>query len=103
MENRTIKRVIDGKLVKITLTIDEVSFLVEQKEKQNILTDYLKRLHEYYDVNSESDELIKKDLDIIYKIFKKVEDSNLSYWENIDKTIDYLKDMSSTNFNYNSI
>lgn len=103
MENRTIKRVIDGKLVEITLTFDEINFLIEQKERQDLISDFIQVLSENYSIEFDDFEIIRKDSDTIYRIFNKVEDSDLSYWQNIEKTIGYLKNVSNTYFNYKTL
>ncbi len=103
MNQTIIKRVIRGQVEEIVLTYDEINAIIECNEKRSILEDTLEILHRNYDVDSKFDEDIKKDIDIIYGTFVKVSDSDLSHWENIEKTIDYLKDYSSTSFNYSSI
>lgn len=102
-EVATIKRVIRGKVEEIVLTYDEINAIIECNEKRNILEDTLEILHRNYDVDTKFDEDIQKDIDIIYGTFIKVSDSDLSHWENIEKTIDYLKDCYNTSFNYSSI
>ena len=102
-EVATIKRVIRGKVEEIVLKYDEINSIIECNEKRNILEDTLEILHRNYDVDTKFDEDIQKDIDIIYGTFIKVSDSDLSHWENIEKTIDYLKDCYNTSFNYSSI
>lgn len=102
-EVATIKRVIRGKVEEIVLTYDEINAIIECNEKRNILEDILEILHRNYDVDTKFDEDIQKDIDIIYGTFIKVSDSDLSHWENIEKTIDYLKDCYNTVFHYSSI
>ena len=86
----------------IVVTQQEIIELYENEiEKINIFNDFAYILSNNYNVSENDD--ISKDLDIIYSMFKKVEDSDLSHWENIEKTIDYLKDIKNTNYDYNKI
>lgn len=92
----------------LPLSIDLARHEIEEHyqdeiEKENILSDFLYQLKDYYDVPEDDFENIKKDIDVIYFAFKKCEDSDLSYWQNIEKTIDYLKDLSATNYDYSKI
>ena len=72
-------------------------------EKENILSDFLYKIKDYHHVPEDDFEDIEKDIEIIYYAFKKCEDSDLSHWENIERTIDYLKDASDTNYDYSKI
>ena len=72
-------------------------------EKEDILNDFLYRLKDYHDVSENDFNDIEKDIDVIYFAFKKCEDSDLSHWQNVETTIDYLKDLSSTNYDYSKI
>lgn len=83
----------------IELTVREIVKIQEETEKENILLDVLQILHNTYHV-TEFDNCIEEDKEIIYNVFNKCEDSDLSHWENIEKTIDYLKDCSTV-FDYN--
>jgi hypothetical protein len=92
----------------LPLSIDLARHEIEEHyqdeiEKENILSDFLYQLKDYYDVPEDDFENIKKDIDVIYFAFKKCEDSDSSYWQNIEKTIDYLKDLSATNYDYSKI
>lgn len=72
-------------------------------EKENILSDFLYKLKDIHNVAENDFSDIEKDIDIIYFAFKKCEDSDLSHWQNIERTLDYLKDVSATNYNYSKI
>jgi hypothetical protein len=72
-------------------------------EKEDILSDFLYVLNNYYDVPEDDFNDIAKDIETIYWAFKKCEDSDSSYWDNIEKTIDYLKDISAVNYDYSKI
>lgn len=103
MKQTTIKRVIRGQVEEIMLTCDEINAIIEEHEKDNLLEDVLKELHENYNVDSSLDEKIEKDKDKIYEAFLKIDDNNRSYLENINGIINYLKEYSNTCFNYSSI
>ena len=83
----------------IELTSTEIKQIKEEEEKENIMNDVLQIIHNVYHV-TEFDVCIKEDKEIIYNVFNKCEDSDLSHWENIEKTIDYLKGCSTV-FDYN--
>lgn len=83
----------------IELTSIEINQIKKEEEKENIFLDVLQILHNNYHM-TEFDDCIKEDKEIIYKTFNKCEDSDLSHWENIERTIDYLKDCSTV-FDYN--
>lgn len=85
----------------IELTVREIVKIQEETEKENILLDVLQIIHNTYHV-TEFDNCIEEDKEIIYNVFNKCEDSDLSHWENIEKTIDYLKDCSTV-FDYNTL
>lgn len=85
----------------IELTVREIVKIQEETEKENILLDVLQIIHNNYHV-TEFDDCIEEDEEIIYNVFNKCEDSDLSHWENIEKTIDYLKDCSTV-FDYNTL
>lgn len=92
----------------LPLSIDLARHEIEEHyeneiEKENILSDFLYKLKDYHDVSEDDFNDIEKDIEIIYWAFKKCEDSDSSYWENIEKTIDYLKDLSVTNYDYSKI
>lgn len=72
-------------------------------EKEDILSDFLFVLNDYHDVPEDDFNDIAKDIETIYWAFKKCEDSDSSYWDNIEKTIDYLKDVSAVNYDYSKI
>lgn len=72
-------------------------------EKEYILSDFISVLNDYYDVPEDDFNDIAKDIETIYWAFKKCEDSDSSYWDNIKKTIDYLKDVSAVNYDYSKI
>lgn len=83
----------------IELTSIEINQIKKEEEKENIFLDVLQILHNNYHV-TEFDDCIEEDKEIIYKTFNKCEDSDLSHWENIERTIDYLKGCSTV-FDYN--
>lgn len=88
----------------INLTKHEIEEHYENEiKKENILSDFLYRLKEYHDILEDDFYNVQKDIEPIYWAFKKCEDSDLSHWENIEKTIDYLKDMKNTNYDYSKI
>jgi hypothetical protein len=72
-------------------------------EKECILSDFLSVLNDYHDVPEDDFNDIAKDIETIYWAFKKCEDSDLSYLDNIEKTINYLKDISAVNYDYSKI
>lgn len=92
----------------LPLSIDLARHEIEEHyedeiEKENILNDFLYKLKCYHNVSEDDFEDIEKDIDVIYFAFKKCEDSDSSYWENIERTINYLKDVSATNYDYSKI
>lgn len=92
----------------IPLHIDLAKHEIEEHyeneiEKENILSDFLYQLKDYYDVPEDDFEDIEKDIGTIYYTFKKCGDSDLSHWQNIEKTIDYLKNMKNTHYDYSKI
>ena len=92
----------------IELDIDLARHEIEQHyeneiEKENILNDFLYKLKDYHNVSEDDFNDIEQDIDIIFLAFKKCEDSDLSHWQNIERTIDYLKDISATNYDYSKI
>lgn len=72
-------------------------------EKVNILNDFLYILKEHHGVSEDDFNNIEEDIDIIYLVFKKCEDSDLSHWENIERAIEYLKDIKNTHYDYSKI
>ena len=92
----------------IPLDIDLARHEIQQHyeneiEKEDILSDFLYKLKDYHDVSEDDFDDIEKDIGTIYWAFKKCADSDLSHWENIEKTIDYLKDMKNTHYDYSKI
>jgi len=92
----------------VPLSIDLARHEIEEHyqneiEKEDILNDFLYKLKDYHDVSEDDFDDIEKDIGTIYWAFKKCADSDLSHWENIEKTIDYLKDMKNTNYDYSKI
>lgn len=99
----------DGYKTQISpLSIDLARHEIEEHyeneiEKECILSDFLSVLKDYHDVPEDDFNDIAKDIETIYWAFKKCEDSDLSYWDNIEKTINYLKDISAVNYDYSKI
>lgn len=92
----------------VPLSIDLARHEIEEHyeneiEKENILSDFLYKLKDYHDVSEDDFNDIEKDIGTIYWAFKKCADSDLSHWQNIEKTIDYLKDMKNTHYDYSKI
>lgn len=92
----------------LPLSIDLARHEIEEHyeneiEKENILSDFLYKLKDYHNVSEDDFNDIEKDIGTIYWAFKKCADSDLSHWQNIEKTIDYLKDMKNTHYDYSKI
>lgn len=92
----------------VPLSIDLAKHEIEEHyqneiEKEDILSDFLYKIKDYHNVPEDDFHDIQKDIGTIYWAFKKCEDSDLSHWENIEKTIDYLKDMKNTHYDYSKI
>lgn len=87
----------------IDLLRHEVREHYDKFEKEDILNDFLYKLKEDYDVPEDDFENIEEDIDVIYFAFKKCEDSDLSHWQNIKKALNYLKSVSTTNYDYSKI
>lgn len=89
----------------LILTDSEIRNLYQEKvEKYDILDDVLYILKTDNDVDLENvREDIKQDIDVIFFSYNKVYDTELSYWDNIRKTIQHLRDVAVTHFNYNNL
>lgn len=103
MRNLEIKRIINGKEIKILLTNEEMKEIIEESEKENIFEDFLKVLDNDYDIDIHNNPELEDDINKIYQTFNHVYDSDKSWWENIDKTIEKLKEYDNTAFNYNKL
>lgn len=107
-ENEQLVAIEDGYKTKIVpLDIDLACHEIqehyeEEIEKEDILNDFLYILSDRYNVTEDDFDIIERDINIVFTIFKKVYDSELSHWENIEKTIDYLRDCDTT-YNYSQI
>ena len=92
----------------LPLSIDLARHEIEEHyqdeiEKEDILNDFLYRLKDYHNVNHSDFADIEKDMGTIYWAFQKCVDSDSSHWENIEKTIDYLKSIKNTHYDYSKI
>lgn len=92
----------------VPLSIDLARHEIEEHyeneiEKENILSDFLYKIKDHHHVPEDDFKNIEKDIETIYWAFKKCEDSDLSHWQNIERTIDYLKDMKNTHYDYSKI
>lgn len=72
-------------------------------EKENILSDFLYILKDHHNVSENDFDDIEKDIEIIYWAFNKCQSAEFSHWENIEITINYLKDMKNTHYDYSKI
>lgn len=90
---------------KIQLSDSEIRNLYQEKvEKYDIFEDVLYILENENGFNSQDiAEDLKQDIDVIFWSYNKVYDSELSYWDNIRNTIQHLKDVAATRFNYNNM
>lgn len=90
--------------LKIDLAMHEIQEHYDSEiAKYDILNDLLYILKENHNVPEEDFSDIEEDINIIYSIFLKKSNSEFSHWENIESTIDYLKDVKNTKYNYSKI
>ena len=99
----TIEREVNGENKTFTLTREEINKIIEEHEKENIFEDFCTVLRDDYDIDVRWHQELKNDIDLIYKTFEHVCDSDLSHWENINKTIDHLKNCTDTAFDYSKL
>ena len=103
MKNIEIKRIINGEEITIVLTREEINEIIQESEKEDIFEDFCTILDQDYGIDVRWNQEIKNDIDKIYRVFNHVYDSDLSHWDNINKTIDYLKDYTDTTFDYSKL
>ena len=99
----TITREINGELKTFKLTREEINKIIEEHEKENIFEDFCTVLRDDYNIDVRWHQELKDDMNLIYITFYHVYDSELSYWENITKTINHLKDCTDTAFDYSKL
>ena len=103
MRNIEIKREINGELKTFILTPEEIRLVIKESEKEDIFEDFCTILEQNYDIDVKWHQEITDDIDIIYDTFNHVEDSDLSHWQNIDRTVDYLMDSDRTSYDYSKL
>ena len=103
MKNIEIKRIINGEEITIVLTREEINEIIQESEKEDIFENFCTILDQDYGIDVRWNQEIKNDIDKIYRVFNHVYDSDLSHWDNINKTIDYLKDCTDTTFDYSKL
>ena len=103
MKNIEIKRVVNGEEITIVLTREEINEIIQESEKEDIFEDFCTILNQNYGIDVRWHQELKNDIELIYKTFEHVCDSELSHWENIYKTINYLKDYTNTAFDYSKL
>ena len=103
MKKYQIQRNVNGKLKTFILTPEEIRLIIKESEKEDIFEDFYTILEQDYDIDVQWHQEITDDIDIIYDTFNHVEDSDLSYWQNIDRTIDYLMDSDRTSYDYSKL
>ena len=87
MKNIEIKRIVNGEEITIVLTREEINEIIQESEKEDIFEDFCTILNQKYGIDVRWHQEIKDDIDKIYRGFEHVCDSELSHWENIEKTI----------------
>ena len=88
----------------IELSDDEINKLYQERiECYDILLDTLNILYNEYNVSEDYEGCIENDMGIIYYAYNQNFDANRSHWDNIRATINYLKNMKDTNFDYLNI
>lgn len=102
MKKIKIERNVNGELKTFILTPEEIDFIIKENEMENLIEDILSFIRENNKLSKKDEELIHNDKHLIQKAYDHKMDCALSYWENIEKTIDYLKDCE-TNFNYSKL
>ena len=103
MKNIEIKRIVNGEEITIVLTREEINKIIEEHEKENIFEDVCTVLRDDYNIDVRWHQELKNDIDLIYRTFDHVCDSDLSHWDNITKTINHLKDYTNTAFDYSKL
>lgn len=81
----TITRIINGIETEITLSNDEMRQAAALCEAENIAQDM-----EYWITENNMPELTQDEKSVLYHIFTKVNNSDFSYWMNMEACYDYL-------------